>query len=53
MSLTTYTSPIREQDVEKIRAILEEAGFDFKEKPYAHFSAKKPGRTDRRQADFC
>jgi len=41
MSLASYTMPIKDGDVEIIRAILEEDGFDFKEKPYAHFSAKK------------
>jgi len=41
MSLASYTMPIKDGDVETIRAILEEGGFDFKEKPYAHFSAKK------------
>ena len=41
MSLNTYTSAIEEKDVEKIRSILEDGGFEFKEKPYAHFSAKK------------
>lgn len=41
MSLNTYTSPIQEADVEKIRNILLEGGFEFKEKPYAYFSAKK------------
>ncbi|MEJ6571303.1 MAG: ribonuclease HIII [Akkermansiaceae bacterium] len=33
--------PIKDSDIETIRAILDEAGFEFKEKPYAHFSAKK------------
>ncbi|MBT8036038.1 MAG: ribonuclease HIII [Verrucomicrobiae bacterium] len=41
MSLASYTMPIKEVDVETIRMLLEEGGFDFKEKPYAHFSAKK------------
>ncbi|BDS05969.1 ribonuclease HIII [Oceaniferula spumae] len=41
MSLNSYTSPIKPSDVETIRAILDEAGFEFKDKPYAHFSAKK------------
>jgi ribonuclease HIII len=41
MSLASYTMPIKDSDVETIRVILEEGGFDFKEKPYAHFSAKK------------
>jgi ribonuclease HIII len=41
MSLASYTMPIKDSDIETIRAILDEAGFEFKEKPYAHFSAKK------------
>ena len=41
MSLSSYTAPIKPGDVKKIRAILEEGGFEFKAKPYAHFSAKK------------
>lgn len=41
MSLASYTMPIKDSDVETIRAILDEGGFEFKEKPYAHFSAKK------------
>ena len=41
MSLNSYTSPIQDTDVEKIRAILKDGNFDFSEKPYAHFSAKK------------
>lgn len=41
MSLSSYTTPIQPGDVKKIRAILEQGGFEFKPKPYAHFSAKK------------
>ncbi len=41
MSLASYTMPIKDADVETIRTILVEGGFDFKEKQYAHFSAKK------------
>lgn len=41
MSLASYTMPIKDSDIETIRAILDEGGFEFKEKPYAHFSAKK------------
>ena len=41
MSLASYTMPIKDSDIETIRAILDEAGFEFKEKSYAHFSAKK------------
>ena len=41
MSLASYTMPIKDADVDTIRAILEQSGFEFKEKPYAHYSAKK------------
>ncbi len=41
MSLTSYTAPVRPDEVEKLRAILAEQGFEFKARPYAHFSAKK------------
>ncbi|MBK1830397.1 ribonuclease HIII [Verrucomicrobiaceae bacterium R5-34] len=41
MSLHSYTSPIQVGDVEKIRRLLDDAGFEFSSKPYAHFSAKK------------
>ncbi len=41
MSLNSYTSPIQDADVEKIRAILKDGNFDFSDKPYAYFSAKK------------
>lgn len=41
MSLSSYTVPIQAGDVSKIRHILEERGFEFKSKPYAHYSAKK------------
>lgn len=41
MALSSYTAVIQEGDVAKLRAILEERGFEFKEKQYAHFGAKK------------
>lgn len=41
MSQHSYTSPIKASDVEVIRKLLESEGFDFTNKPYAHFSAKK------------
>lgn len=41
MSLNSYTSVIKATDVEAIRTLLVEGGFEFKDKPYAHFSAKK------------
>ncbi|MFP6866837.1 MAG: ribonuclease HIII [Roseibacillus sp.] len=41
MALTTYTAEIGEGDVAKLREILEREGYEFSEKPYAHFSAKR------------
>lgn len=41
MALSSYTSAIKACDVEKLRALLEERGFEFKEKQYAHYGAKK------------
>lgn len=41
MSLASYTVPIKEEDVELIRNLLLEGGFEMKDKPYAHFSGKK------------
>ncbi|MFC5051709.1 ribonuclease HIII [Rubritalea spongiae] len=41
MALSSYTAVIKEGDVEKLRGILEERGFEFKEKQYAHYGAKK------------
>lgn len=41
MSLSSYTTPIQPADVEKIRALLTQRGFEIKSRPYAHFSAKK------------
>lgn len=41
MSLASYTMPIKEGDVELIRKLLLEGGFEMKDKPYAHFSGKK------------
>lgn len=41
MSLSSYTVPIKKLDVERIRVILAEGGFEFKDRPYTYFSAKK------------
>lgn len=41
MGLSSYTAVIGAGDVAKLKAILAERGFDFGEKPYAYFSAKK------------
>ncbi len=39
--MTTYTVEIGEPDVGRLREILERDGFEFSEKPYAHYAAKK------------
>ncbi len=39
--LTSYTAPIGELQAKQLRDTLEERGFEFSEKPYALFSAKK------------
>lgn len=41
MALTTYTAEIPAEAVESLRAILARDGFEFSEKPYAHYAAKK------------
>lgn len=41
MALTTYTVEILQEAVTALKGILERDGFEFSEKPYAHFSAKK------------
>lgn len=41
MALNSYTTPIKAGDVAKLKALLEERGFDLGEKQYAHYSAKK------------
>lgn len=41
MALTSYTAALKREDVSKLKSILEERGFEFSEKQYAHFSAKK------------
>lgn len=39
--MTTYTAEIRKEDVARLREILERDGFEFLEKPYAHYGAKR------------
>ena len=39
--ITTHTVPVSEEQAQKLREILEERDFEFSEKPYAHFSARK------------
>ena len=41
MALTTYTAEIPADAVGKLRGILDRDGFEFSEKPYAHYSAKR------------
>ncbi|MDP7655314.1 MAG: ribonuclease HIII, partial [Roseibacillus sp.] len=41
VALTTYTQEIGEEDVEKLRGILDRDGFEFLEKPHAHYGARK------------
>jgi len=41
MALTTYTVEIPAPAVEVLRLVLERDGFDFSEKPYAFYAAKK------------
>lgn len=41
MGLNSYTAVIESGDVEKLRLLLDERGFVFSEKPYAHYSASK------------
>jgi len=41
MALTSYTLPLSAEQVVVLRGVLERDSFDFSEKPYAIFSAKK------------
>ncbi len=41
MARTTYTAEIGEREVGRLRAVLERSGFEFVEKPYAHYAARK------------
>lgn len=41
VSVTSYTEPLTELQVPTLRAVLEQHGFEFGEKPYAIFSARK------------
>ncbi|NNE91297.1 MAG: ribonuclease HIII [Verrucomicrobiales bacterium] len=40
-SINTYTEPLTESQVEKLRTLLDDRGFEFVEKPYAIYSGKK------------
>ncbi len=40
-SVTTYTTPLTLEQVELLRTALDEDGFDFEQKPYMIFSARK------------
>ncbi len=39
--MTTYTKPLTLAQVESLRAALEARNFDFEEKPYTHYAARK------------
>ena len=41
MPITTYTKPIGELDVQTLKKLLEDESYEFIEKPYTHFAAKK------------
>ena len=41
MKMTSYTKPLGELDVQTLHKVLKEEGFEFSEKPYAHYAAKK------------
>ena len=41
MALNSYTAALNDPDVEKLRQLLHERGFEFSEKQYAHYNAKK------------
>ena len=41
MAVTSYTSEIGAKDVGRLRGILERDGFEFSEKAYAHYAARK------------
>ncbi len=41
MALTSYTKALGELDVQTLKSVLEEEGFEFVTKPYSHYSAKK------------
>lgn len=41
MPKTSYTTPLTEEQAEKLRGILETSGFEFVEKPYTIFAAAK------------
>ena len=41
ISMTTHTAPLTSAQVAKLRAVLEELGYNFETKPYAIFAARK------------
>lgn len=41
MALSSYTAKLKAEDVSALKVLLEQRGFEFGEKPYAHYSAKK------------
>jgi len=41
MPLHSFTAPLTDAQAGKLRAVLEDRGFEFEAKPYARFSAKK------------
>ena len=41
MALNSYTAALKESDVEKLKRLLDERGFEFSQKQYAHYHAKK------------
>jgi len=42
VSKSSYTVPIAEPQIKRLREVLEERGFEFGDRPYARFSARKP-----------
>ena len=41
MALNSYTAALKESDVQKLKKLLHERGFELGEKKYAHYSARK------------
>ncbi|MFT5881856.1 MAG: ribonuclease HIII [Crocinitomicaceae bacterium] len=41
MALNSYTAALKASDVQKLKSLLHARGFEFSEKQYAHYSAKK------------
>lgn len=42
-NLTTYTKPLKREQAEKLRGLLEAKGLAFETKPYCLYAASKPG----------